>query len=151
MHHDSLAWPSSKRPRHPAKFVLIGLCWLYGRSETPTPPPPPPSAGHHTSGSGMCVMQMVRGWPASLWERCLPAVEAAMKASCQDAQSATRETGRCMFAVYAASFPSQAPTFLSKLDMGLQSRLRQTMLSGSSRESYCHCPPQHATLHHQDL
>ncbi len=29
------------RPRHYDRFVLIGLCWLYGRSEFPPPPPPP--------------------------------------------------------------------------------------------------------------
>ncbi len=27
------------RPRHYDRFVLIGLCWLYGRSEFPPPPP----------------------------------------------------------------------------------------------------------------
>ncbi len=25
------------RPRHYDRFVLIGLCWLYGRSEVPPP------------------------------------------------------------------------------------------------------------------
>ncbi len=33
-------WPLSMRPRHYDRFVLIGLCWLYGRSESPPPPPP---------------------------------------------------------------------------------------------------------------
>ncbi len=28
----------SMRPRHYDRFVLIGLCWLYGRSEFPPPP-----------------------------------------------------------------------------------------------------------------
>ncbi len=28
------------RPGHYDRFVLIGLCWLYGRSEFPPPPPP---------------------------------------------------------------------------------------------------------------
>ncbi len=32
-------WPLSMRPRHYDRFVLIGLCWLYGRSEFPPPPP----------------------------------------------------------------------------------------------------------------
>ncbi len=27
------------RPRHYDRFVLIGLCWLYGRSEFPPPQP----------------------------------------------------------------------------------------------------------------
>ncbi len=35
-----LCWPLSMRPRHYDRFVLIGLCWLYGRSEFPPPPPP---------------------------------------------------------------------------------------------------------------
>ncbi len=34
-----LCWPLSMRPRHYDRFVLIGLCWLYGRSEFPPPPP----------------------------------------------------------------------------------------------------------------
>ncbi len=28
------------RPRRYERFVLIGLCWLYGRSEFPLPPAP---------------------------------------------------------------------------------------------------------------
>ena len=35
------------RPRHDDRFVLIGLCWLYGRSEYP--PPPPDARGRNTS------------------------------------------------------------------------------------------------------
>ncbi len=34
-----LYWPLSMRPRQHDRFVLIGLCWLYGRSEFPPPPP----------------------------------------------------------------------------------------------------------------
>ncbi len=34
-----LCWPLSVRPRQHEKFALIGLCWLYGRSEFPPPPP----------------------------------------------------------------------------------------------------------------
>ncbi len=30
-------WPLSMRPRHYDRFVLIGLCWLHGRSEFPPP------------------------------------------------------------------------------------------------------------------
>ncbi len=29
--------PPPKRPRHHDRFDLIGLCWLYGRSELPPP------------------------------------------------------------------------------------------------------------------
>ena len=36
-----LYWPLSMRPGQHDRFVLIGLCWLYGRSEFPPPPPPP--------------------------------------------------------------------------------------------------------------
>ncbi len=32
-----LCWPLSKMLRQHDRFVLIGLCWLYGRSEFPTP------------------------------------------------------------------------------------------------------------------
>ncbi len=35
-----LCWPLSMRPRRYDRFVLIGLCWLYGRSEFPPPPRP---------------------------------------------------------------------------------------------------------------
>lgn len=70
---------------------------------------------------------MVTGWPMSLWERCAPAVEGAMKASCQDAQSITRETGRSIFAAFAVALPGQAQEFLAQLDTGLQGRLRQTL------------------------
>ncbi len=38
-----LYWPLLMEPRQHDRFVLIGLCWLYGRSEFPPPPPPP----HH--------------------------------------------------------------------------------------------------------
>ena len=31
--------PLSMRPRQHDRFVLIGLCWLYGRSEFPPRPP----------------------------------------------------------------------------------------------------------------
>ncbi|KAK9862360.1 hypothetical protein WJX84_010387 [Apatococcus fuscideae] len=75
------------------------------------------------------LLQMVTGWPASSWQRCLPALETALKASCQDAQSSTRETGRATFAAYAAALPSAAQDFLAKLDAGLQSRLRQALHS----------------------
>ncbi len=34
-----LYWPLSVRPRQHDRFVLIGLCWLYGRSEFPPSPP----------------------------------------------------------------------------------------------------------------
>ncbi len=34
-----LFWPLSMRPRQHDRFVLIGLCWLYGRSEFPPPRP----------------------------------------------------------------------------------------------------------------
>ncbi len=30
---------SFARPRQHDRFVLVGLCWLYGRSELPPPPP----------------------------------------------------------------------------------------------------------------
>ncbi len=33
-----LSWPLSMRPRQHDRFVLIGLCWLYGRTEFPPPP-----------------------------------------------------------------------------------------------------------------
>ncbi len=32
------------RPRHYDRFVLVGLCWLYGRSEFPPPLPRRPSS-----------------------------------------------------------------------------------------------------------
>ncbi len=32
---------AAHQPRKHDRFVLIGLCWLYGRSEFPPPPPPP--------------------------------------------------------------------------------------------------------------
>ena len=32
-----LCWPLSMRSRHHDRFVLIGLCWLYGRNEFPPP------------------------------------------------------------------------------------------------------------------
>ncbi len=34
-----LCWPLSMRPRQHDRFVLIGLCWLYGRSDFSPPPP----------------------------------------------------------------------------------------------------------------
>ncbi len=34
-----LYWPLSMRPQQHDGFVLIGLCWLYGRNEVPPPPP----------------------------------------------------------------------------------------------------------------
>ena len=42
-------WPLSMRPRQHDRFVLLGLCWLYGRSEFP--PPPPPALQWH----GLCL------------------------------------------------------------------------------------------------
>ncbi|KAK9835750.1 hypothetical protein WJX74_007289 [Apatococcus lobatus] len=73
------------------------------------------------------LLKMMRGWPSSSWERCLPAVNGALQACCQDAQSTTRETGRATFAAYAAVLPGPAFEFLSRLDAGLQSRLRQAL------------------------
>ncbi len=37
--HNVLCWPLSMRPRQHDRIVLIGLCWLYGRSEFSPPPP----------------------------------------------------------------------------------------------------------------
>ncbi len=52
-----LSWPLSVRPRHYDRFVLIGLCWLYGRSEFPPPPPPPPPVRIRISTEGRkCAM-----------------------------------------------------------------------------------------------
>ncbi len=33
-----VCWPLSMRLRQHDRFVLIGLCWLYGRSDFPPPP-----------------------------------------------------------------------------------------------------------------
>ena len=79
-------------------------------------------------------VQMVRSWPSSSWERSVPTVDGALEACCQDAQSSTRETGRAAFAAYAAVLPSPAFEFLSRLDAGLQTRLRQALHSSAARE-----------------
>ncbi len=34
-----LCWPLSMRSRQHDRFVLVGVCWLYGSSESPPPPP----------------------------------------------------------------------------------------------------------------
>ena len=82
----------------------------------------------------MALVQMIRSWPSSSWERCLPAVNGALQSCCQDAQGTTRETGRATFAAYAAVLPGPALEFLARLDAGLQARLRQALQTNPARK-----------------
>ena len=87
----------------------------------------------------MAPVQMIRSWPSSSWERCLPTVDGALQCCCQDAQSTTRETGRAAFAAYAAVLPGPALECLSRLDAGLQARLRQALQTKPARK-HSMCP-----------
>ena len=73
------------RPRHDDGFVLIGLCWLYGRSEFPPPPPPPPLLLRNAVQAGLGLCRLVSH--PHLLEICLQAMKLVMERAISSASS----------------------------------------------------------------
>ncbi len=83
-----LCWPLSMRPRHYDRFVLIGLCWLYGRSEFPPPPP----ADCNVFKLMVLVTQRILLWPQQLQ---LDALSHSTPAQSQSAVTIIRRLQYC--------------------------------------------------------
>lgn len=72
------------------------------------------------------LLRALEWWEPADYERQLEAVERAVLAAVQDAQSETRAVGRCMYNAFAHAWPSQAYAMLSRLgqrDKQLQEKL----------------------------
>ncbi len=73
-----LYWPLSERAKNHDRFVLIGVCWQYGRSDFTRPPPP-----HQRSMLGECLF--IDCWRITslitLWD-CLPSCMLFISARC---------------------------------------------------------------------
>ncbi len=75
------------------------------------------------------LVQVLEKWDPALLERHLDAIEAAILAAAQDAQSETRAAGRLMYAIYGSAWPQQASTMLQHIerDRPLQEKLLQAL------------------------
>lgn len=74
-------------------------------------------------------MQALEEWDPSLLDKHTEAIEAAILAAAQDAQSDTRAAGRLMFAVYGSTWPAPAAAMLQRVekDRALQEKLHQAL------------------------
>ncbi|KAK9807883.1 hypothetical protein WJX72_012183 [[Myrmecia] bisecta] len=73
------------------------------------------------------LLQVVEEWEPSTYERCLDAMENAIRSACQDALSDVRAIGRTAFAAYARIWPERGHAFMRRMDGGLQERLTAAM------------------------
>ena len=74
-------------------------------------------------------MQALEEWDSCLVERHAEAVEGAILAAAQDAQSDTRAAGRLMFAVYGSAWPAAAAAMLARVERerGLHEKLQRAL------------------------